>query len=145
MTLPVWVDHVGSAGTRYVVGDLADTHLEPPPLERMPVIEPMLSGDGFAHGEASPADVVRAVTAADPPLRVMSLHALLYCERLFYLEEVEEIRKAIELFEQRLTESYQHPHTGQSLSYARIVELEVRLLEKEWTGCSGLFARLRLR
>ena len=145
MTLPVWVDHVGSAGTRYVVGDLADTHLKPPSLERMPVIEPMLSGDGFAHGEASPADVVRAVTAADPPLRVMSLHALLYCERLFYLEEVEEIRKAIELFEQRLTESYQHPHTGQSLSYARIVELEVRLLEKEWTGCPGLFARLRLR
>ena len=30
----------------------------------------------------------------DPPLRVMSLHALLYCERLFYLEEVEEIRVA---------------------------------------------------
>jgi CRISPR-associated protein Cas1 len=25
------------------------------------------------------------------PLRVMSLHALLYCERFFYLEEVEEI------------------------------------------------------
>jgi len=54
-------------------------------------------------------------------------------------------RKAIELFEQRLTESYQHPHTGQALSYARIVELEARLLEKEWTGCPGLFARLRLR
>jgi len=54
-------------------------------------------------------------------------------------------RKVIELFEQRLTESYRHPHTGQSLSYARIVELEVRLLEKEWTGCPGLFARLRLR
>ena len=28
------------------------------------------------------------------PLRVMSLHALLYCKRLFYLEEVEEIRVA---------------------------------------------------
>jgi CRISPR-associated protein Cas1 len=28
------------------------------------------------------------------PLRVMSLHALAYCERLFYLEEVEEIRIA---------------------------------------------------
>ncbi len=28
------------------------------------------------------------------PLRVMSLHALLNCERLFYLEEVEEIRVA---------------------------------------------------
>lgn len=31
---------------------------------------------------------------SDPPLRVMALHALLYCERLFYLEEVEEIRVA---------------------------------------------------
>ena len=30
----------------------------------------------------------------EPPLRVMALHALLYCERLFYLEEVEEIRVA---------------------------------------------------
>lgn len=29
-----------------------------------------------------------------PPLRVMSLHALAYCQRLFYLEEVEEIRVA---------------------------------------------------
>src|SRR5256885_16440965 len=31
---------------------------------------------------------------ASPPLRVMSLHALAYCPRLFYLEEVEEIRVA---------------------------------------------------
>lgn len=30
----------------------------------------------------------------DPPIRVMALHALAYCERLFYLEEVEEIRVA---------------------------------------------------
>src|SRR5260370_3972451 len=29
-----------------------------------------------------------------PPLRVMALHALAYCTRLFYLEEVEEIRVA---------------------------------------------------
>jgi CRISPR-associated protein Cas1 len=29
-----------------------------------------------------------------PPLRIMALHALAYCERLFYLEEVEEIRRA---------------------------------------------------
>src|SRR5438445_4321445 len=29
-----------------------------------------------------------------PPVRVMALHALAYCERLFYLEEVEEIRVA---------------------------------------------------
>src|SRR5918997_6866624 len=33
-------------------------------------------------------------TLSEPPLRVMSLHALAYCPRLFYLEEVEEIRVA---------------------------------------------------
>ena len=33
-------------------------------------------------------------TSADPTIRVMALHALAYCERLFYLEEVEEIRVA---------------------------------------------------
>jgi len=54
-------------------------------------------------------------------------------------------KKAIQLFEQRLQESYKHPHTGQSLSYARMVELELRLLEKEWTGCPGLFAQMRIR
>ena len=31
---------------------------------------------------------------AEPTVRVMALHALAYCERLFYLEEVEEIRLA---------------------------------------------------
>ena len=35
-------------------------------------------------------------TSADPLIRVMALHALAYCERLFYLEEVEEIRIADE-------------------------------------------------
>jgi CRISPR-associated protein Cas1 len=54
-------------------------------------------------------------------------------------------KKAIGLFEERLTESHQHPHTGQSLTYARMIELELRLLEKEWTGCPGLFARMRMR
>ena len=33
-------------------------------------------------------------SSQEPPLRVMSLHALAYCQRLFYLEEVEEIRVA---------------------------------------------------
>ena len=32
----------------------------------------------------------------EPLIRVMALHSLLYCERLFYLEEVEEIRIADE-------------------------------------------------
>ena len=39
------------------------------------------------------ADLLPAV-ADEPPIRVMALHALAYCERLFYLEEVEEIRVA---------------------------------------------------
>ena len=34
------------------------------------------------------------LSVVEPPLRVMSLHALAYCQRLFYLEEVEEIRIA---------------------------------------------------
>ncbi|HOB76760.1 MAG TPA: type I-MYXAN CRISPR-associated protein Cas5/Cmx5/DevS [Phycisphaerae bacterium] len=40
MTLPVWVDHVGSKGTRYVTGDLVDGLLTEPPSERMPQIRP---------------------------------------------------------------------------------------------------------
>ena len=40
MTLPVWVDHVGSAGTRYVTGDFAECDLSTPPVERMPQIRP---------------------------------------------------------------------------------------------------------
>src|SRR5947209_8758617 len=34
------------------------------------------------------------INADSPPIRVMALHALAYCPRLFYLEEVEEIRVA---------------------------------------------------
>lgn len=40
LTLPVWVDHVGSAGTRYVTGNLEKTALVAPPTNRMPRIEP---------------------------------------------------------------------------------------------------------
>jgi CRISPR-associated protein Cas1 len=54
-------------------------------------------------------------------------------------------RKAIGLFEARLQESWKHPVLNYSLSYARTIELEARLLEKEWTGEPGLFARSRLR
>jgi len=54
-------------------------------------------------------------------------------------------RKAIGLFESRLDETWKHPVVGYSLSYARTIELEARLLEKEWTGEPGLFARMRLR
>jgi len=54
-------------------------------------------------------------------------------------------KKAISLFESRLDETSQHPHTGQAMTYIRLVELEARLLEKEWTGASGLFGQLRIR
>lgn len=54
-------------------------------------------------------------------------------------------KKAIVLFEKRLQESWKHPVTEYSLSYRRTIELEVRLLEKEWSGQPGLFARARLR
>jgi CRISPR-associated protein Cas5t len=40
LTLPVWVDHVGSAGTRYATGDLDESPLVPPSPDRMPVISP---------------------------------------------------------------------------------------------------------
>jgi CRISPR-associated protein Cas5t len=39
VTLPVWVDHVGSAGTRYAVGRLATTEVAPP-RESLPRIPP---------------------------------------------------------------------------------------------------------
>jgi len=54
-------------------------------------------------------------------------------------------RKAIQIYHGRLDESWRHPVVGYSLSYARLIELEVRLLEKEWAGAPGLFARMRLR
>jgi CRISPR-associated protein Cas5t len=40
LTLPVWVDHVGSAGTRYATGNLEELPLVAPPSERMPLISP---------------------------------------------------------------------------------------------------------
>jgi CRISPR-associated protein Cas1 len=44
-----------------------------------------------------------------------------------------------------LEENWKHPIADYSLSYGRTIELEVRLLEKEWTGEPGLFARGRIR
>lgn len=54
-------------------------------------------------------------------------------------------KKAIELFEKRLQDVWRHPVVRYSLSYSRLIELETRLLEKEWTGQPGLFARMRIR
>jgi CRISPR-associated protein Cas1 len=54
-------------------------------------------------------------------------------------------RKFIGLYERRKEESWKHPVTQYSLTYRRLIELEVRLLEKEWMGEGGLFAQLVVR
>jgi CRISPR-associated protein Cas1 len=54
-------------------------------------------------------------------------------------------RKFVSLYERRKEETWKHPVTGYSLTYRRLLELEVRLLEKEWMGEGGLFAQLILR
>lgn len=53
--------------------------------------------------------------------------------------------KFINLYERRKQESWKHPVLGYSLTYRRLFELEVRLLEKEWTGEAGLFGKSVLR
>lgn len=54
-------------------------------------------------------------------------------------------RSFLDMYESRKEEEYRHPIIGYSLSYARLFELEVRLLEKEWADEPGLFARMRIR
>ncbi|MEW5847825.1 MAG: type I-MYXAN CRISPR-associated endonuclease Cas1 [Myxococcota bacterium] len=54
-------------------------------------------------------------------------------------------KKLIGVYERRKKEEYRHSAIGYALSYERMMELEVRLLEKEWSGEPGLFARFRIR
>lgn len=54
-------------------------------------------------------------------------------------------RKLIGIYERRKADNWKHPVIGYSMSYSRILELEARLLEKEWMNEGGLFAKLRLR
>jgi CRISP-associated protein Cas1 len=54
-------------------------------------------------------------------------------------------RKFVKLYEERKQESWKHPVTEYSLTYRRLIELEVRLLEKEWMGEGGLFGQLVVR
>lgn len=54
-------------------------------------------------------------------------------------------KKFIGIYERRKADKWKHPVIGHSLTYSRLMELEVRLLEKEWMGEGGLFARMRLR
>jgi CRISP-associated protein Cas1 len=54
-------------------------------------------------------------------------------------------RKFVKLYEERKQESWKHPVLDYSLTYRRLLELEVRLLEKEWMGEAGLFGQLVVR
>jgi CRISP-associated protein Cas1 len=54
-------------------------------------------------------------------------------------------KRFIGVYERRKADRWRHPVIGHSLSYSRLMELEVRLLEKEWMGEGGLFAKMRLR
>jgi CRISPR-associated protein Cas1 len=54
-------------------------------------------------------------------------------------------KKLITIYERRKSDYWRHPVVRRSLTYSRIMELEVRLLEKEWMHEGGLFARMRLR
>ena len=53
--------------------------------------------------------------------------------------------QVIELFERRLDTTWKHPATRHPLPYRKVIELEVQLLEKEWSGSEGRFAQARLR
>lgn len=54
-------------------------------------------------------------------------------------------KKLIDIYEKRKEETWKHPVTNYSLTYRRMFELEVRLLEKEWCGEGGLFGKLIVR
>jgi CRISP-associated protein Cas1 len=54
-------------------------------------------------------------------------------------------RKFVALYEQRKQETWKHPVTKYALTYRRLLELEVRLLEKEWMGEGDLFGQLIVR
>lgn len=54
-------------------------------------------------------------------------------------------RKLLDVYERRKHEEYRHDVLQVSVSWARMMELETRLLEKEWSGEPGLFARFRIR
>ncbi|NJK35253.1 MAG: type I-MYXAN CRISPR-associated endonuclease Cas1 [Oscillatoriales cyanobacterium SM2_2_1] len=54
-------------------------------------------------------------------------------------------KKFIKIYESRKQESWKHPVTKYSLTYRRLLELEVRLLEKTWNGEGNLFAQIAVR
>src|SRR5581483_8832043 len=65
--LPVWVDHLGSAGTRYETAEVEDRPLTEPPRERMPMIQPRDEEEPYgpaARGPLPRAAVTRSASSA---------------------------------------------------------------------------------
>ncbi len=54
-------------------------------------------------------------------------------------------KKMVQLIERRKRDEWNHPAIGGPIDYGRMMELEARLLEKEWTDEIHLFARVRIR
>ena len=54
-------------------------------------------------------------------------------------------KKMVQLVERRKLDEWNHPAIGAPIGYGRMMELEARLLEKEWTDDAHLFARVRIR
>jgi CRISPR-associated protein Cas1 len=80
----------------------------------------------------------------DSLLSVASLHALVYCERRTFdpVDDFRELpgrvllsdtgrKKVVEVIECRKADTWRHSVVGYSLSYARLIEPELCLLEKE--------------
>jgi len=72
------------------------------------------------------------------PLRIMSLHALAYCERLFYLEEVEEMRVADErVYAGRRLHVELEKKEGRTRKGNVVVRPEVVRRRKNWVKASS--------
>ncbi|MCB1318853.1 MAG: type I-MYXAN CRISPR-associated endonuclease Cas1, partial [Leptospiraceae bacterium] len=112
---------------------------------------------GFFHTARSAAeplvlDMIELfrVTLCDMPL-IGSMNRLFWKEADFMITKSkvwlneDGRKKAIQIFESRLDDHWKHPVIGYSLSYYRMIELEVRLLEKEWGDNVQTFAKARLR
>ena len=73
------------------------------------------------------------------PLRIMSLHALAYCERLFYLEEVEEMRVADErVYAGRRLHVELEKKEGRTRKGNVVVRPEVVRRRKNWVQPSSI-------
>lgn len=51
--------------------------------------------------------------------------------------------KVVQLFQDRLAETVKHPGLNRSMPWSSAIDLEARLLEKEWTGEPGWLGRTR--